>query len=288
MEGRRCLVVGVLNARSIAWAVASNWAKNGAKVTMTCESERNRGRLENMISEHGWTDRMWATVCDVRDESKVKQSVDLAANVHGLGEGLDCVVHSVAYASPAAMKSSVLMASQADFSDAIHVSAFSLISLARAARPWMLPAKQLREDVSPSITCLSFLGSQRVVPEYSIMGPCKATLEAISRNLAVELGEDGIRCNVLSPGPINTTAARGIRGFGSLAKKFNSDAPLKRHNTSDAKLEQCANAATFLAINSGITGQVLLVDHGRSLVLGAPNDSNDNNLSNSKSGNLES
>jgi enoyl-[acyl-carrier protein] reductase I len=186
-------------------------------------------------------------------------SIDSAVDGLGGGGRLDMVAHAVAFAPPAALRGRVLDTSWEDFATAQRVSAYSLIEVARETAPLMTGGG--------SITALSFLGAQRVVPGYNVMGVAKASLEALARQLAAELGGAGIRVNCVSPGPVRTVSARGIRGFADMARRHNDVAPLGR----SCDQSEVAETISFLASAgaASITGQTLFVDGGYSCMGGA-------------------
>uniref|UniRef100_A0A7S2FGL5 Enoyl-[acyl-carrier-protein] reductase [NADH] n=1 Tax=Florenciella parvula TaxID=236787 RepID=A0A7S2FGL5_9STRA len=275
LAGKRALVVGVANQRSIAWAVAEAWAAAGATVHLTCQSERFLPSVLK-LSDAAWGEghRHSVGVLDMRDDAAIERACEAASG----SVGLDAVLHSVAYASADAMKGGLLATTRADFAEAHDVSAYSLVALGRAAAPFMAgdaaAAAAAAEAAGAaggvgasgggggSITTLSYFGSTRVVPGYNVMGPAKACLEATARTLAVDMGGLGIRVNCLSPGPVNTLAARGISGFVDMKNRAIERAPLQRTATAD----EVGAAATFLASDgaASITGQVFLMDGGLS------------------------
>ena len=180
---------------------------------------------------------------------------------------LDALIHSVAYAPPDAMKDgSLLTTSRESFGLAHGISSYSLILMARHALPMMSASNANVEDTSASITALSYLGANRAVPNYNVMGPAKASLESVIRGLALELGPPPhqIRVNAVSAGPINTMAAKGIRGFTDMRVDSEDRSMLRRNVTA----EEVADAVVFLSGATGITGQTLYVDGGYSSVAG--------------------
>ena len=180
---------------------------------------------------------------------------------------LDSLIHSVAYAPPDAMKDgSLLTTSRESFGMAHDISSYSLILMARHALPMMSAGNVNIEDTSASITALSYLGANRAVPNYNVMGPAKASLESVVRGLALELGPPPhqIRVNAVSAGPINTMAAKGIRGFTDMRVDSEDRSMLRRNVT----VEEVADAVVFLSGATGITGQTLFVDGGYSSVAG--------------------
>ncbi len=256
LDGRRILVTGLLSNRSIAYGVAKAARREGATLAFTYQNERFKDRVEEMARELGSD---IALACDVGDDAQI------AALFAALGErwdGLDGLVHAIAFAPREAIAGDFLDGlSREAFRTAHDVSAYSFPALAKAALP-MLRAKG-------ALVTLTYLGAERVVPNYNTMGLAKASLEASVRYLAASLGPRGIRVNGISAGPIKTLAAAGIAGFGKILKFVEEHAPLRRNVTTD----DVGNAAVFLLsdLAAGVTGEVLYVDSGfRNVVAGIP------------------
>jgi enoyl-[acyl-carrier protein] reductase I len=246
------VVIGFANRHSLAWGVAQAWHKEGAALTICVQSARFRPALDALTA--GWPVKPHVVDLDVTSDAQVEAAFASAAEAHG--GRLDMLLHAVAYASPAAMKGPLLATTRADFAQALDVSSYSFLAVARAAAPLFEKAR------GGSITTLSYLGASRVVPPYRVMGCAKACLEALARGLAVEMGPQGVRVNVISPGPVNTLAARGIAGFTELREEAESRAPLRR-GVSPADV---GALAAFLASDAGagITGATMHVDAGLS------------------------
>ncbi len=256
LDGRRILVTGLLSNRSIAYGVAKAARREGATLAFTYQNERFKDRVEEMARELGSD---IALACDVGDDAQI------AALFAALGERwdvLDGLVHAIAFAPREAIAGDFLDGlSREAFRTAHDVSAYSFPALAKAALP-MLRAKG-------ALVTLTYLGAERVVPNYNTMGLAKASLEASVRYLAASLGPRGIRVNGISAGPIKTLAAAGIAGFGKILKFVEEHAPLRRNVTTD----DVGNAAVFLLsdLAAGVTGEVLYVDSGfRNVVAGIP------------------
>ncbi len=256
LDGRRILVTGLLSNRSIAYGVAKAARREGATLAFTYQNERFKDRVEEMARELGSD---IALACDVGDDAQI------AALFAALGkrwDGLDGLVHAIAFAPREAIAGDFLDGlSREAFRTAHDVSAYSFPALAKAALP-MLRAKG-------ALVTLTYLGAERVVPNYNTMGLAKASLEASVRYLAASLGPRGIRVNGISAGPIKTLAAAGIAGFGKILKFVEEHAPLRRNVTTD----DVGNAAVFLLsdLAAGVTGEVLYVDSGfRNVVAGIP------------------
>jgi enoyl-[acyl-carrier protein] reductase I len=257
LEGRRILVTGLLSNRSIAYGVAKAARREGAALAFTYQNERFKERVEDLARELGSD---IALPCDVASDEQIAR---LFADLGERWDGLDGLVHAIAYAPREAITGDFLDSlSREAFRVAHDVSAYSFPALAKAALPMLQGRKA-------SLVTLTYLGAERVVPNYNIMGLAKASLEASVRYLAASLGPRGIRANGISAGPIKTLAASGIAGFGKILKFVEEHAPLRRNVTT----EDVGNAAAFLLsdLAAGVTGEVLYVDAGfRNLVAGIP------------------
>src|SRR5215472_517098 len=241
------IVFGVANKRSIAWAIAQAWAREGAKLAFTYQGERLKENVEELAGTFG-SDTL-ILPCDVtRDE-------DIASVFKTVGEKfgkLHLMLHSVAFAPKDALEGEFVNTSREAFRVAHDVSAYSLVALARAATPLMTDGG--------SVVAMSYYGAEKVVPHYNVMGVAKAALEASTRYLAYDLGPKKIRVNCISAGPVNTLAARGIAGFMEMLKHYETRAPLKRNILPD----ELGATGVFLASDgaAAITGQTLYVDCG--------------------------
>jgi len=247
LEGRNVFVTGVLSNRSIAYGIARAARREGATLAFSYARERFRDRVVALARE---CDCELVLACDVSDD---RQIADLAETLSARWGRLDGLVHSIAFAPREAITGGLLEGlSREAFRIAHDVSAYSFPALAKALRP-LLSARA-------SLLTLSYLGGERVVPNYNTMGLAKASLEAAVRYLAADLGPAGVRVNAISAGPIPTLAASGIAGFGRILKHVETHAPLRRNVT----LEDIAGAAVFLLsdLASGVTGEVLHVDAG--------------------------
>ncbi len=248
LEGKTGVVFGVANKNSIAWGIAQAWHEAGARLAFTYQGERLKGKVEALVSGFG-TDTL-ITECDVTSDD------DIDRVFTEVGEGfdgkLDMVLHSVAYAPREALEGRFVDTTREAFATAHDISAYSLVALAKRAAPLMTNGG--------SIIGMSYYGAEKVVPHYNVMGVAKAALEASTRYLAADLGEQKIRVNCISAGPVNTLAARGIAGFTDLMKHHETYAPLKRNVTTD----ELGQTGVFLASDGGaaITGQVIYVDCG--------------------------
>src|SRR5438093_2142265 len=215
LNGKLGIVFGVANKRSIAWAIAQAWHKDGAKLAFTYQGERLKENVEELAGTFG-TDTLLMP-CDVtRDE-------DIARVFSEVGQKfgkLHLLLHSVAFAPKEALEGEFLNTSREAYRIAHDISACSLVALARGAAPLMTEGG--------SIVAMTYYGAEKVVPHYNVMGVAKASLEASARYLAYDLGPRQIRVNCISAGPVNTLAGRGIAGFTEMFKQYEARAPLKR------------------------------------------------------------
>ncbi len=250
MKGMRGLVVGVANKRSIAWAIARVCADNGAQLALTYQNERLGENVRDLAAE---LENPLLLPMDVADDNQIKTAFEELSKQWGK---LDFLVHAVAYAPRQALEGDFVSTTREDFRIAQDISAYSLPALAYAAKPLMAEGG--------SIIALSYLGSQRVMPNYNVMGVAKAALEASVRYLASDLGPLGIRVNALSAGPIKTLASSGIGGFSSILDHHRNHAPLRKL----VELEEVADGALFLLspMGRGVTGQTIYVDGGYSIM----------------------
>jgi enoyl-[acyl-carrier protein] reductase I len=247
LEGKLGIVFGVANKRSIAWAIAQAWHREGAKLAFTYQGERLKDNVEELAGTFG-ADTL-ILPCDVTSDEQIKAVFSTVKEKFGR---LDLMLHSVAFAPKEALEGDFINTSRDAFKMAHDISAYSLIGLAREAAPLM--------DRGGSIVAMSYYGAEKVVPHYNVMGVAKAALEASTRYLAHSLGTKKIRVNCISAGPVNTLAARGIAGFTDMLKHYEAHAPLRR-NVEPAEL---GHTGVFLASDgaAAITGQVLYVDGG--------------------------
>lgn len=248
LAGKVGLVIGVANKRSIAWAIARGADEQGARLVVTHQSERLAENVRELAVElHEPT----LLPCDVVDDAQMDAVFAEIENRHGR---LDFLVHGVAFADPDALKRPFAETSREGFLKALDISVYSFVALSRRAAPLMA------RGGGGSILTLTYLGSDRVFPNYNVMGVAKAALESSVRYLASELGPENIRVNAVSAGPIKTLAASGISGFSSILQTYRDRAPLRR----TVETTEVADAALFLLGPAGraVTGEVLLVDGG--------------------------
>ena len=250
---KRILVTGLLSNRSIAYGIARALSREGAELAFTYQGETIKDRVVPLAAEFGSS---LVFPCDVTDDGQI------AALFAALGQhwgGLDGIIHSIAFAPREALTGDFLdSVSRDSFRIAHDISAYSFAALAKAAAPLMAGRKG-------ALLTLTYLGAERTVPNYNVMGLAKASLEASVRYLASSLGAKGIRVNAISAGPIKTLAAAGIGGFGRILNFVAEHAPLKRNVT----IEDVGNAAAFLMsdLAGGITGEIVYVDGGFNTVV---------------------
>ena len=246
LDGKRGLILGIANKRSIAWGIAQAVSREGARLAVTYQGERLKENVDELA--RGLEDPV-ILPCDV---SKDEDLDALAASVEASLGGLDFVVHAVAYALREELDGEFLNTSREGYRLAQDISSYSLTALAKRVAPLM--------QNGGSIVTLSYLGGERVVPHYNVMGVAKAALEMSVRYLANDLGPKGIRVNAISAGPIKTLAASGVHGLSKMLEYHRTHAPLRR-NTDQ---EEVGDAGLFLIspLSRGITGEVIHVDGG--------------------------
>jgi enoyl-[acyl-carrier protein] reductase I len=248
-EGKRGLVLGVANKRSIAWAIASRLAAEGAQLAFTFQGERIEQGVRELAAS---VDSPLVTECDVRSDEDVARVI--AETGETFGGQLDLLVHSVAFAAAQDLEGRFTDTPRERFWMALDVSAYSLVALARAAEPLLEAAG------GGAILTMTYLGGERAVPHYNVMGVAKATLDSSVQYLAWDLGGKNIRVNAVSAGPVRTLAARSIAGFPTMEAIVEERAPLRRHIAAD---DVGAAAAYLLSDDArNVTGTTLYVDSG--------------------------
>ncbi|MEY2699916.1 MAG: hypothetical protein RIQ52_671 [Pseudomonadota bacterium] len=252
MQDKRVLIVGVASNRSIAYGIAEAMKREGAELAFTYQGEKLRERVEKLATELGSS---IVLPCDVASDDEIEQ-VFTSLATHW--DGLDCIVHSVAFAPRDALDGSYVdSVTRENFRVAHDISSYSFTALAKAGRSMMAGR-------NGSLLTLSYLGAERVIPNYNVMGIAKASLEANVRYMAASLGPEGTRVNAVSAGPIRTLAASGINNFREMLSKAENAAPMRKNVT----IEEVGNASAFLCsdLASGITGEILYVDGGYNIV----------------------
>ncbi len=246
MDGKRGLVVGVANDHSIAWGIARTLAANGADLAFTYQGEAFGRRVRPLAKSVG-SSLVWPA--DMEDPDSLGNVFSELAERWG---ALDFLVHSVAWSDKSELTGLYLDTSRTNFLRTLDISCFSFTDLAQRARPLM--------SSGGAMLTLTYLGSERVMPNYNVMGVAKAALEASVRYLASDLGPNGIRVNALSPGPMRTLAGSAIGGARKVYKATAESAPLRRNAT----IDEVGNAALFLLsdLGAGVTGEIVYVDSG--------------------------
>ena len=250
MAGKRGLIMGVANDRSLAWGIAQQLHKQGAEIAFTYLGDALKKRVIPLAESIGSTVIL---PCNVSDETEVKAVFDSLKDIWGT---IDFVVHAIGFSDKNELKGKYLDTSRENFLMTMDISCYSLTAIAREAAPLMTNGG--------SILTLTYYGSEKVMPHYNVMGPAKAALEASVRYLAVDLGGDKIRVNALSAGPVKTLAASGIGDFRYILKWNEHNAPLKRN----INLDEVGKAGLYLLsdLSSGVTGENHHVDCGYHVV----------------------
>jgi enoyl-[acyl-carrier protein] reductase I len=254
LQDKRILVTGLLSNRSIAYGIAKALTREGASLAFTYQAVELKDRVTDLAANFGTAP---VFLCDVSNDSHIES---LFGGLREHWDGLDGIVHAVAFAPRESLKGGFLEGvSREAFRIAHDVSSYSFAALAKAALP-MMTGRQA------ALLTLTYLGAQRAVPNYNVMGLAKASLEACVRYLAQDLGPGGIRVNGISAGPIKTLAAAGISGFGKILKAVEENAPLRRNVT----IDDVGNVAAFLLsdLAAGITGEITYVDAGFNTIVG--------------------
>ncbi len=246
LKGKKALIFGLANNKSIAYGIAKAFKDNGAELAFSWVNEAIRKRVEPLSEELGGA---FTFPCDVTSDDDIAAAVKTVEEKWGK---VDILVHAVAFAAREDLQGRFIDTSRAGFAMALDISAYSLVALCKGFEP-------LLNDNS-SVIAMTYYGGDKVVPNYNVMGVAKAALQAGVRYLSYDLGARGIRINAISAGPIKTLAASGISGFSSILNHFASHAPLKRNVT----IEDVGNTATYLAsdLSVGQTGEVIFVDAG--------------------------
>jgi enoyl-[acyl-carrier protein] reductase I len=246
LDGKNGLIIGVANKHSIAWAIAQSAAGQGAQLIFNYQNERLRENVEELVATMSGAK---AFPCDVGSDTEIATLIQQVQKEFGR---LDFLVHSVAFAPREELTGQFVNTTRQGFATALDVSAYSLVAVTRAAVPLMTDGG--------SIVTLTYLGAERVVPHYNVMGVAKAALEASVRYLAHDLGPKNIRVNAISAGPIKTLAARGVSGISKMVDHHREFAPLRRATEQG----EVGDTALFLVslLGRGITGEVIYVDGG--------------------------
>jgi enoyl-[acyl-carrier protein] reductase I len=248
LANKRILITGLISNRSISYGIAGAMKREGAELAFTYQNDKVKDRVTELAAEFGSS---LVFPCDVSSDEEIDR---LFSDMGKHWDGLDGIVHSIAFVPKAALAGDYVESVTRDFFRIAHdISSYSFTALAKAAMPMMLGR-------NASLLTLSYLGAERSVPHYNVMGLAKASLEANVRYMAAGLGPKGIRVNAISAGPIKTLAASGIADFGKLLSYNEKHAPLRRNVT----IEEVGNVAAFMCsdLASGITGEITYVDGG--------------------------
>jgi len=252
LQGKRILIVGLASNRSIAWGIAQAMHREGAELAFTFQNDKLKSRVEKMAAE---CNTNITVECDVSNDTHITHVFETLA---GHWDGLDGIVHSVAFAPREALNGDYVTAtSRESFAIAHDISAYSFTALAKAGR-------KLMAGRNAALLTLTYLGAARAIPNYNVMGVAKASLEANVRYMAAALGPEGTRVNAISAGPIKTLAAAGINDFKSMLSKAADASALKKN----VSIDEVGNAAAFLCsdLASGITGEITYVDAGYNIM----------------------
>lgn len=250
LEGKKALVFGIANKRSIAWAIAQTLHEHGAEIGLSYGIPQLEKRVFPLAEELGIT---FVEKCDVSSDEEIEHVFNKAREQFGQ---IDILIHSVAYAPSDELVGQYVDTTREGFKIAMDISVYSLVALSRAAMPLMADGG--------SILCMTYYGAEKVVPHYNVMGVAKAALEASMRYLAADLGPQNIRVNAISAGPIKTLSAAGVAGFRKMLGYVGERSPLRRnvdqHEVSQTALWLCSS------LSSGVTGEVVYVDAGYNIL----------------------
>jgi enoyl-[acyl-carrier protein] reductase I len=250
LSGKRVLIVGVASKLSIASGIAAAMHREGAELAFTYQNDKLKARVEGFAAEWGSGPEL-CFPCDVADDAQIEQAF---AELAKKWDGLDCIVHSVGFAPGDQLDGDfTAVTTREGFRIAHDISAYSFVALAKAGR-------ELMQGRNGSLLTLSYLGAERTMPNYNVMGMAKASLEAGVRYLATRLGPEGTRVNAISAGPIRTLAASGIKSFRKMLSHNEKQTPMRRNVT----IDEVGNAGAFLCsdLASGISGEIMYVDGG--------------------------
>jgi len=250
LDGKNALIFGLANDKSIAWGITQAFHREGAAIGISYAGEMLKRRVTPLAEQIGC---QWLEECDVTSDEQIAAAAEKAAAHFGK---IDVLVHSVAFAGRDELTGPYYNTSREGFKNAMDISVFSFVALAKAFQPILNPGA--------SLICMTYYGSVKVAPHYNVMGVAKAALESSTRYLAYDFGPQKVRVNAISAGPIRTLAAAGVGGFRDMYKHFADMSPMRENVT----IEDVGNAAVFLAsdLSAKITGDVLYVDSGFNIV----------------------
>jgi len=250
LEGKKVVIFGIANEKSIAWAIARLFSDQGAELAITYAGEALEKRVRPLAESIGAAAIL---PCNVSSDEEIALVFSELADIWG---GVDIIVHAVAFANKEELKGSILSTTREGFATAMDISVYSFLAVMKAAQPMM--------QSGGSAVTLSYYGAMKVFPSYNVMGLAKAALEASVRYLSEALGPDGIRVNAISAGPIRTLAAAGVNGFHNILNHVEAKAPLRRSITQ----EDVAGAALYLSssLANGVSGEIHYVDGGYNII----------------------
>lgn len=252
LKDKNIVVMGVANERSIAWGVAKRLLEVGANVIFTYRKERSKGKIDKVLENY--TDYNTMVVqCDVNSDESVQNAFKEIGEKYGVIHGL---VHSVAFANADDLRNRFVETSRDGYAFAQDTSSYSLIAAANAARPYMTEGG--------SIVTMTYLGAERVLQGYNVMGVAKAALEAAMKYLAADLGEEGIRVNAISAGAVRTLAAKGVPSFNTMLNKIEEQSPLKRSTNKEEVADM--TIVMLSELSRGVTGETIYVDSGYNIM----------------------
>ena len=252
LKDKNIVVMGVANERSIAWGVAKRLLEVGANVIFTYRKERSKNKIEKVLQNY--TDYNTAIIeCDVNRDESIKNAFE---EIGAKYDKIDGIVHSVAFAHAEDLKNRFVETSREGYAFAQDTSAYSLVAVANAARPYMTNGG--------SIVTMSYLGAERVLDGYNVMGVAKAALEAAMRYLAADIGAEGIRVNAISAGAVRTLAAKGVPSFNTILHKIEETSPLKRNTNQEEVADMTLVMLSHLS--RGVTGETIYVDSGYNIM----------------------
>jgi len=260
LAGKRGIITGVANERSIAWACALACQAHGAELAFTYLGDAQEKRVKSLLDAH--ISNALVAPCDVTKDADIAAYFDVIRQKWGR---VDFLVHSIAFADKDDLKGRYVDTPRDHFAMALDISAYSLVAMARAAEP-------LFPDTGGSIASMTYYGAEKVIPKYNVMGVAKAALEASARYLAQDLGPRNVRVNCISAGPLRTLSSAAFPGFRQMLRLTEQVAPLRRNVTQD----DVANSCVYLVsdLSSGVTGEVLHVDSGYHILgMAAPEES---------------
>ena len=248
LTNKNIVVMGVANDRSIAWGVAQKLMEVGANVIFTYRKERSKGKIEQLLAKYPeYNTAIYE--CDVNSDESIAACFQAIGEKYGVIHGL---VHSVAFAHAEDLRNRFVETSRDGYAFAQDTSAYSLIAATNAARPFM--------SEGGSVVTMSYLGAERVLPGYNVMGVAKAALEATMRYLAADVGADNIRVNAISAGAVRTLAAKGVPSFNTILHKIQDESPLKRNTNKEEVADMTIVMLSHLS--RGVTGETIYVDSG--------------------------